>query len=180
MTADAELESAICERVRELLARAIPLCQRHRAQVPDPTIRFNLTGLAAGQMRWFRRDRTELRFNLQLAQGNRRDFLAHTVTHEVAHLLTAACHGRTRPHGPEWRSTMQFLGVAAPEPYHRYPVDERTVRRQRRWSYRCSCRSHSLSTTRHRRVQNGTSHYVCRYCRTDLAWQQPPDDDVGE
>jgi SprT protein len=173
--AEEGLEAAICRRTRELLAAAAPLCRRHRVRVPDPDIRFDLRGLAAGQVRW-NSAQVEVRYNLAIARRHRSDFLARTVTHEVAHVLTVACHGRTAPHGAEWQAMMRFLGVANPDRCHDYAVDEGTVRRQRRWPYRCACGVHQLSTTRHRRVQNGAGSYLCRRCKMPLRLQEPLED----
>lgn len=177
---DDELPMAIHNRTRELLTAAVPLCDRHQARLPEPVIRFDLRGLAAGQVRWLDGGGVEIRYNLGIARKNRRDFLARTVPHEVAHVLAMACHGRTAPHGAEWRAIMHYLGVADPERCHDYDVDEQAVRRQRRWTYRCDCRVHSLSTTRHHRVQNGTRNYHCRCCGAALSWEGTTADGVPQ
>ncbi len=163
-----KLTAQIQRRVRELLQRAAPLCRRHGADIPEPTIHFDLRGLTAGQARWPRRGRPILRFNLSIAGRHPQAFIERTVAHEVAHLLTTACHGRTAPHGPAWRQTMAFLGIADPDRCHDYTVDEAEVRRQRRWRYDCDCSRHQLSTTRHKRVTTGMTRYVCRRCNTAL------------
>jgi SprT protein len=165
---DELLKTRLREHTLALLQRAQPLCREHRARLPQPEIRFDLRGLAAGQVRWHGRGGAEIRYNLAIAREHRAGFLAQTVVHEVAHLLTYACHGRTAPHGREWQAMMRYLGVEHPERCHRYSVDEQTVRRQRRWIYHCSCSEHELSTTRHRRMQNGTGRYHCRRCQAPL------------
>ena len=166
---DRVLMDEIRVRTARLLRHALPLCRENRARLPDPVIRFDLRGQAAGQVRWHRRGRCEIRYNLDIARRHRADFLARTVPHEVAHLLTVTCHGRTSPHGPEWRAMMQYLGVSAPTRCHDYSVDEGTVRRQRRWRYQCRCREHQLSTTRHKRIQCGLAVYRCSICGSDLS-----------
>ena len=151
-----------------LLQQAKPLCAEHRVALPDPEIRFDLTGLAAGQAQWRLRQRPLLRFNLTIASNHEQAFLARTVPHEVAHLITAACHGRTRPHGHEWQSTMAFLGIENPSRCHDFSIDENSVRRQRRWTYHCGCSQHQLSTTRHNRIASGKTKYHCRHCHEPL------------
>ena len=163
---------AIRLQTTELLRHALPLCREHRARLPDPVIRFDLRGQAAGQVRWHQPGGCEIRYNLDIARRHQHDFLARTVPHEVAHLLTVACHGRTSPHGPEWRAMMQYLGVSNPTRCHDYSVDEDLVRRQRRWRYQCACRGHQLSTTRHKRIQRGTTIYRCSICGGDLSRPQ--------
>ena len=166
--AGADIKARIGQRTQQLLQAAAPLCRSHGAPLPDPLIRFDLRGQAAGQVQWRAGERPLLRYNLDIARRHQTDFLATTVTHEVAHLVTAACHGRTRPHGTEWRAVMAYLGIPEPQRCHHFELDGHGVRRQRRWTYRCKCREHELSTTRHKRAQAGQRHYLCRVCGTAL------------
>lgn len=168
MYGDTELRDRIVTRAADCMARCRDLCRERGASLPEPQIRFDLRGQAAGQCIWRRGRAPVLRFNLDLAQANSDDFLTTTVAHEVAHLATYACHGRTRPHGPQWRAFMHLLGIERPRRCHDYPVDDASPRRQRRWSYRCDCRLHELSTTRHNRVQRHGVEYRCRACGTRL------------
>ncbi len=166
-----EDDRALCHlihrRTMDLLAEAEPLCRRHRARLPAPEIRFDLRGQAAGQVQWQRR-KPVLRYNLEIARRHTADFLATTVTHEAAHLVTTACHGRVRPHGDEWRAVMAYFGIDRPSRCHDYSLDESGIKRQRRWAYRCDCRNHELSTTRHNRARSGNAVYHCRYCGSPL------------
>jgi SprT protein len=161
---DSEIRSAIEAAVARCLTRSAALGHRHGVRLPSPEVRFDLRGLAAGQFLWHRGKPPVLRFNLAIARQQPRSFIAATVAHEVAHLVTACCHGRVAPHGPEWRSTMHHLGIRSPSRCHNYLVDETLVRRQSRWPYVCDCRQHELSTTRHNRVQRNLARYHCRHC----------------
>lgn len=163
------LERSIRVRSLELLDQAQPFFESHSVCPPQPDIRFDLRGTAAGQARWGTGERPVLRFNLAMARAETARFLAQTVPHEVAHLVTAACWGRTRPHGIEWQSVMQFFGAPA-DRCHSYRVPDATHRRQRRWTYTCGCQSHALSTTRHNRAQAGHVSYHCRRCGDRLRW----------
>jgi SprT protein len=174
--ADEEIIERIHRRTLQLLQTAVPLCRSHRAPLPDPLLKFDLRGQAAGQAVWRRIGRPVLRFNLDIARRHPTDFVERTVTHEVAHLLTAACHGRTRPHGAEWRAVMAYLGVPDPSRCHDYSLDEAKVRRQRRWAYVCACSRHLLSTTLHKRILTNQARYHCRRCGARLH-QPPPDSD---
>lgn len=147
----------------QLLEQARPLCRAHRTMPPSPQIRFDLRGKTAGQVQWQGR-RVVIRYNLDIARRHTERFIATTVPHEVAHLVTVACHGRVRPHGPEWRRVMGYFGIADPQRCHNFALDESRVRQQRRWPYRCDCRRHDLSTTRHKRAQAGRASYLCRHC----------------
>ncbi len=162
------LVASIRERSQALLQKAAPLCAAHRARLPDPEIRFDLRGLAAGQAQWRRNTRPLIRFNLAIAKNHEQAFLERTVPHEIAHLVTTACHGRTRPHGREWQAVMAFFGVKEVHRCHDFTVDEADIRRQRCWIYDCGCSSHELSTTRHNRIAAGKTRYYCRRCQGEL------------
>jgi SprT protein len=172
------LQARIRRRVDRLLDQARPMLVQAGAKRPLPALRFDLRGQAAGQACWGRDGRPELRFNLNIARSDPAAFVEETVTHEVAHLVTFACFGRTPPHGREWRAVMRFLGIDQPQRCHDYAVDEAQVRRQRRWRYRCHCRSHELSTTRHNRLQAGRARYRCLHCGSDLHFDERAGDDA--
>jgi SprT protein len=167
-SSNADLRSRIIARVERCLAQSMPLCRRSGVPLPQPEVRFDLHGLAAGQCLWQRRGTPVLRFNLSLAGRHPNDFVTTTVAHEVAHLITIACHGRTPPHGAEWRAVMRHLGISDPQRCHRYAVEESGLRRQRRWAYVCDCREHQLSTTRHNRIWRDQAEYLCRCCGSRL------------
>lgn len=162
--APTDLHASIVARVEQCLTLCAPLFRQHRVPLPVPEIRFDLRGMTAGQCIWRRRRTPVLRFNLRLAEDHRDDFVTTTVAHEVAHLVTIACHGKAPPHGEEWRAVMRHLGIGNPERCHRYAVDSSGLRRQRRWAYACDCREHQLSTTRHNRVRRDQAEYRCRHC----------------
>lgn len=168
-----ELVERIEQRVSMLLEQSAPLCRRHRVAVPEPVCLFDLRGRCAGQARANPGMPPQLRFNLAMAAVQPRRYLDETVPHEVAHLVAAACFGRNiPPHGEHWRSVMRHFGIRDPRRCHDYEVVESQVRRQRRWTYDCGCRSHELTTTRHNRVRAGRARYVCRDCGLTLQPRQ--------
>jgi len=149
------------------IERAAPLLPGKVPQLREIGLRFDLRGLSAGQTRLGARDNLEIRYNLEIARLQPDAFVRETVPHEVAHVVTWLLHGRrARPHGAEWQAVMHHLGIASPRRCHDF--DMPPVRRQRRWPYRCACRVHQLSTTRHRRVQTQGIRYHCSACGTAL------------
>ncbi len=142
------------------IARAEALWGRRLAPVE---VRFDLTGAAAGQYR--PHPSPCIRYNGMLAALQFEAFCRHTPAHEVAHHVVARLHGpgRTRPHGAEWRAVMQAFGLE-PRRCHDYDLGSMPLRRQRRFRYRCACREHELSATRHNRVLRGERRYLCRAC----------------
>jgi SprT protein len=155
-----KMREALTEATRYWLEKAGILLDRH---FDLPLIRFDLRGQAAGQYR--SHPRPCIRYNLILATAQFDAFLERTPGHEVAHYIIDQLHPhrRTRPHGPEWRRLMQDLGLDASR-CHVFNLDAVTTHRQRRFSYRCACREHHLSATRHNRILRGQAEYRCRSC----------------
>jgi SprT protein len=137
-----ERQRCVVETTRRTIARASVLFGLDFAEIP---VTFELRGRAAGMYR-VQRGRRLIRYNPYLFAKYYRDNLANTVPHEVAHYITDVLYGlrNVRPHGPEWQAVMHALG-AQPEATCRYDLDGIPVRRQRRFTYRCACTTHSLS-----------------------------------
>lgn len=171
----AVLRSRIVARARECIDYCEPLCAVVGVRLPTPDIRFDLRGSTAGQCVWRDGHRPLLRFNLDLAAEHADAFVTTTVAHEVAHLVTIACHDHATPHGPHWRAVMFHLGIDNPQRCHNYAVSALHSRRQRRWTYHCGCREHQLSTTRHNRIQRRDAGYICRNCGNRLRRAIGPD-----
>ncbi len=157
----------VVEATGEAIAQASVLFGRAFAEVP---VTFELRGRAAGMYR-VHRGRRVIRYNPHIFARYFSDNLANTVPHEVAHYVTDILYGlrQVRPHGPEWQAVMRAFG-AQPAVTCNYDLDGIPVRRQRRFSYRCACTTHSLSTVRHKRVQSGRARYSCRRCQAPLSY----------
>lgn len=135
----------------------------------DPIgVLFDLGGRAAGMYR-VHGGRRVIRYNPFLFAKYFEDNLAVTVPHEVAHYVTDMRYGirNVRPHGAEWREAMALFG-ADPAVTCNYDLDGIPVRVQRRFSYRCRCTRHQLTTRRHNRVSRGEMRYFCRRCGAEL------------
>lgn len=157
------LQAQLVDATHACLSRAQPLLFGHGRQLPEVRIDFSQRGRSAGQMRIDAKGTLEIRYNLGMAAAQPEEFLCEVPPHEVAHLVTWLLHGRkARPHGAEWQSVMHHLGIENPRRCHDFQLNG-TVRQQRRWAYRCDCREHALSTTRHHRAQQGTQ-YHCTSC----------------
>ncbi len=160
------------QRVADCLTRLETLTE---TRMEMPLVRFDLAGTCAGQ--YLRRQRFHyLRFNPYVLSRHLSESLTSTVPHEVSHYATALLHGRRRirPHGPEWQRLMRLL-EANPDRTHRFDLTDIPTRRQRRWPYRCSCSTHELTTTRHKRALQGARYY-CRQCRDLLIAVPEPRD----
>jgi len=129
-----------------------------------PTILFTKKGGVAGTATpsdW------KVNFNAQLLNENEEDFLARTVPHEVAHLITAKMYpqtmsrdwGRKRDwHGPNFRFVLgTVLGCDDTTRCHSYNTST-TGKRKIRFQYQCGC-GHVLNLTakKHQRLQRDPS-----------------------
>lgn len=167
-SAQSELIERLIRASNRHLERAQPLFARARVRMPEPDYRFDLTGRSAGQVLWPRRRPPQVRYNLAIARLQPRAFVAETVPHEIAHLVTGICCRGAAPHGPEWRRVMAFFGIEQANRCHEFQIDPSLTRAQRRWTYRCACDTHQISTTRHNRVRSGRQVYLCRRCGDPL------------
>lgn len=160
----AEREQVVAA-TRAWLRRAAEIWQRDFGTVP---VLFDLRGRAAGMYR-VRGGRREIRYNPWLFAKYPRDNLEVTVPHEVAHHVASCLHPlrRLRPHGPEWRAVMIAFGID-PAAGVVHDLDGIPRRRHRRFTYRCECALHELTTRRHRRIVDDGARYLCRRCGARL------------
>jgi SprT protein len=155
------------ERLLDLASR------RLGANLKRPDIRFDLRGKTAGQVRTGGGRACIVRYNADLLERHPEQFLAQTVPHETAHVVTYELFGpRIKPHGAEWQAIMGLFG-ASPERCHSYDVEGLQARRLQRYQYRCGCRSHQLTSIRHNRACSGQV-YLCRQCGRPLARVSDP------
>jgi SprT protein len=161
--------SALMEKVSRRTHALLDQARRDFAvRIPAADVRFDLRGRAAGQVRLTGAQSWQVRYNPSLLTRNPDDFVVQTVPHECAHLVAFAVYGRgIRPHGEEWQGVMRHFG-AEPQRCHNFPVDHLPTRRLRLFPYHCTCRTHDLTSTRHRRVLAGQT-YCCAACRGHLS-----------
>ena len=128
------------------------------------TVRFDLKGRAAG-MYCVKNNSHSIRYNPYIFAKYFHDNISTTVPHEVAHYVTNMLFPtrRTKPHGIEWRNVMSDFGVK-PRVTGQYDLNGIPVKKQKLFTYRCSCTTHKLSTTRHNKIQSDTARYHCRSC----------------
>jgi len=137
-------------------------------------VRFDLSGTTAGMYTLHGKNGL-IRYNPWIFGKYFDENLRDTVPHEVAHYIVYAVYGdrigrrRVKPHGPQWREVMDRFGA---DPGVTFDLDLEGVpqRRQRTHRYRCDCRLHELSTTRHNRVMRGRGSYQCVHCEGDLVY----------
>ena len=137
-------------------------------EMPATEIRFDLRGTAAGEARLLGSSSAVIRYNPTLLARHPESLIEETVAHEVAHLVAFKRFGtRIRPHGREWQAIMRRFGVA-PRRCHSHDVSDLRTRSPRRFVYRCGCRTHELTSIRHRRARTGATVYLCKQCGEPL------------
>jgi SprT protein len=149
----------------EFICRAEQLFERRFDRIP---VLFDLPGRAAGMFKVMGRRRV-IRYNPWIFGKYFEENLRDTVPHEVAHFIVHETCGRrvVKPHGRQWQALMAEFGA---DPGVTFDLDLEGIpqRRQRTHPYRCECRVHQVSTTRHNRVLKGAGRYHCRYCQGSL------------
>lgn len=150
------------------------LLERRFETIP---VLFDLKGRTAGMFKAHGRRRW-IRYNPWIFARYFPENMAETVPHEVAHYIVhevwgsgAGSRGKRspKPHGVEWRTVMSAFGV---EGQVTFDLDLEGIpqRRQKTHPYRCDCRIHEVSTTRHNRILRGVGRYQCRVCDAQLQY----------
>ncbi len=131
---------------------------------------FALPGRSAGMFKLVGR-RGWIRYNPWIFAKYFDENLSGTVPHEVAHFIVYELYGTRgiKPHGPQWQEVMEVFGA---DQGVTFDLDLAGIpqRQQRTHAYRCACRVHEVSSTRHNRVLQGVGSYSCRICGSDLAY----------
>ena len=164
----AQQQAQVLARAEHYIERAEGLFERDFVRIP---VLFDLRGTTAGMYK-IQGTRVQIRFNPWIFAKYFDVNLRDTVPHEVAHYIVHAVYGdrRVRPHGWQWRDLMQSFG-ADPEVTFDMNLEGIPQRRQRTHWYRCDCRDHEISATRHNRVQRQRGQYLCRFCNGLLVYQ---------
>lgn len=157
----------VLERTEYFIVSAEEVLERSFDRIP---VHFDLQGTTAGMFRAHGEQR-DIRYNPWIFAKYWDVNLEGTVPHEVAHYIVHEVYGfgRVKPHGQEWRALMHYFG-ADPEVTFKLDVEDIPQRRQRTHPYRCDCREHSVSTTRHNRMLRGAGQYLCRFCNGALVY----------
>lgn len=165
---DEQQRHEVLAQTEHFITRAEEVLERHFSRIP---VNFDLQGATAGMFRSRGRDR-EIRYNPWIFAKHYEVNLRGTVPHEVAHYIVHEVYGvgRVKPHGEEWQALMHYFG-ADPEVTFKLDLEGVPRRRQRTHPYRCDCRDHEVSTTRHNRMLRGKGQYLCRYCKTRLTYR---------
>lgn len=129
-------------------------------------VHFDLRGKCAG-MYERKGDVRRIRFNPWLFAKYYEDSLGNTVIHEVAHYLIDCLYGlrRVKPHGEEWKAIMVDFG-ARPKATGDYDLTGIPMRQYAKFAYKCICRTHQLSSVRHKRIVQRGAQYRCQSCHT--------------
>ena len=142
--------------------------QLYQRKFKELQVDFDLSGKCAG-MYQVRRSQRRIRFNPWIFAKYYEDSLGDTVTHEVAHYIVDCLYGlrRVKPHGAEWQAVMRDLG-GEPRATGNYDLTGIPTRQYQRFAYSCACRTHQLTSLRHRKILKGRAKYLCQYCHGPL------------
>lgn len=135
-------------------------------EIPD--VSFKDMGRVAGKAIY----PNKIILGITLFEQNLERFLARTVPHEVAHLVTHKLFPKAKQaHGPEWRMVMAKLGVVDNSRCHSYDISAVSNKRQSRVKdcrVYCGCPEKFVTITLLRRMRKGTK-YTCRACNQTIA-----------
>lgn len=157
------LKQHVIERITFLITKAQP---KTSYQIIFPKIKYVSRGMYAGKAD----PRTNtVTFNSVLMNDNPHTFVAMTVAHELAHLITNQAYGvQEFDHGPKWRKLMELF-EADPRVTHQYDVSK-LINVKRQWA--CACQTHYVSSHVARQLRAG-AQYICHLCNTVVAQKEP-------
>jgi SprT protein len=162
-------QQQVIDKTDFYIEQANQLLDLQLATIP---VKFDLRGKSSGMFVYRRsgwHSEHWIRYNPIIFSEYFDHALQHTVGHEVAHYVAYAMSPRRKikPHGQEWREIMALFNLPA-EVTSRYDISVLPLRQQRRHRYRCACREHELTTTRHNKILRGSASYTCQLCRQPL------------
>ncbi len=178
MTTTTEISSSLtsaqkCLVIERTGAEITKVGLAYKKKFPKYKIRFDLSGLAAGQFS-MRNGSYLLRYNEAIFARFFQANLKTTVAHEVAHFIVQVLYPKRRfarrrvlPHGTEWREVMALLEADA-SVCHKFDLNGLPQRRERRFAYVCDCQQHQLSCRKHNKIQLAKMRYICRRCDSAL------------
>jgi len=113
-------------KVNAAVETAFVKCEKHyRRKFKRPEVRYDIRNTNGGEA-WVNTNR--IRLNLTFLVENDEVFLASTVPHEVAHLVSHAVYDskplngkKVKPHGKEWKEVMAVLSLP-PKTKHTYDL----------------------------------------------------------
>lgn len=162
------LETTLVRQVEDKVLETLLTAQQQFRQSFDlPTVEFRDMGRTAGKA-YFTQNKVVL--SPTLLQENQSEFIARTVPHEIAHLVTHRVFPFARQsHGREWRTVMMKLGVTDISRCHTY--NTKSVAQSRdKWVYTCGCgKRFEFGSVRHRKSQSGAG-YRCGRCKTPCVY----------
>lgn len=164
-----EIRNRVVEKLQEGIAITK---EKYGIAIAMPSISYDLRGTTAGRANY---GRWTVEFNPVLLMQNIETFIARTVPHELAHLITDKVHpsahrrgwtGKRSVHGPEWQSVMRALGVEDISRCHQYDVTDAKVRTSAKPSFKYLCtgckRVFDLGPKRHKNMlSNYRSYHHC-------------------
>lgn len=158
-------QKQVQQQTDDYIQKASELYRRSFAPI---AIKFDLIGKAAGMYRYAKGQR-HIRYNSFLFAKYFEENLRDTVPHEVAHYITDVLYSyrHVKAHGKEWRMIMSDFGVK-PEVRCHFDMQGIPTRKLNYYTYRCDCRTHTLSSIRHNRIQRECTQYYCKFCKQIL------------
>ncbi len=167
-----EIQQIVIDKIHTLIHKFSEVNPTKKVYVPE--IKFTKRGKVAGCVTYKLGCDPVINFNMVLLKDNLEHFVKQTVTHEVAHFVTWIKYGHQRTaggkriiHGTDWKNMMKFFGVES-ERCHSYNTAKSTVRKMKRFTYKCDCMEHELTIIRHNKIQKGSASYCCNKCKTKL------------
>ena len=164
----ATLRTEVRKRKKELIEvyqATYPQKSKAAETLSNIGFHYDLKGHNAGQAIFAS---NQIRINSYLLEKYRMDYIAQTVTHEIAHIAAYVHFGRKLGlgHGKGWQHMMLLFGVY---PNRTHDYETKPARNLNRIMYHCICREHPVTVRKHNSIQQGQERQ-CTRCKSPLVF----------
>lgn len=153
------------DEVEQRVFALFSLAEAHfKTSLRRPSVSWRKSGKNAGTANL---TINKINFNPVLFSHNRQAYFDEVIPHEVSHIITFQVYGRVSPHGKHWQWVMHNLFDAPARTTHSFDL---TPLGLKEYIYRCQCGDVNLSVRRHNKVMRQKQQYLCRRCKSVLAY----------
>jgi SprT protein len=141
-----DIPASLIHQIKTKIRQCIKIAEQHyNRKFTMPVLDYSLTGTTAAQA--FSHINT-IKINPTLLVENQDDYVAQTIPHETAHIITDLIYPRGHldktkrtkrapHHGTAWKYVMELFGVP-PILYHNYATTSFVTRRPVKYAHKCS------------------------------------------
>jgi SprT protein len=143
---ETDIPQSLIDQIKAKIRQCIKIVEKeYNRKFSTPVLDYSLSGSVAAQA--FSHNNT-IKINPTLLIENQVDYIAQTIPHETAHIITDLMYPRGHldktkrtkripHHGTAWKHIMELFGVP-PLVYHNYAISSAVKRQPVKYAHKCS------------------------------------------